>query len=204
MNLCRKDKGFAQGRLVATSAPIAKKLLTMPKDEQKRMEIEFNIAYFIATEHLSFAKYPCICSLEARHGVNLGTNYRNATSCSDFVRFLSMSKKEELSALLSQANLFSLLMDGSTDAANIDNEIFLVVWCDTDSEIGHICTKTSFLTVDQPPQATAEGLMASLEHSLKCLGVEYLDCTPCSRLVGIGTYGASANIAAGGLKGLVK
>ena len=63
-----------------------------------------------------------------------------------------------------------------------------------------VCTKTSFVTVHQPPRATAVGLMHSLEHCLQCLGVEGLDSMLCCRLVGIGTDGASANIAATGLK----
>ena len=95
-------------------------------------------------------------------------------------------------------------MDGSTDAANVDNEVFLVVWCDTDAEMDRVCTKTSFVTVHQPPRATAVGLMHSLDHCLQCLGVEGLDSMLCYRIVGIGTDGASANIAAAGLKGLVE
>ena len=108
--------------------------------------------------------YPQICSLEARHGVNVGTTYRNVNSCKEFVHLLSMSIKEELASLLSKAKFFSLLIDGSTDAANIDKEVFLVVWYDTEAEMDRICTKTSFLTVHKPPQVTEVGLMHSLEQ----------------------------------------
>ena len=152
---------------------------------------------------MAFAKYPEICSLEARHGVNVGSTYRNVNFCKDFIHFLSMSRKE-LASLLSKDNFFSLLMDGSTDAANVDNEVFVVVWCDTDAEMDRVCTKTSFVTVHQPPRATAVGFMHSLEHCLQCLGVEGLDSMLCCRLVGIGTDGASANSAAAFLKGLVE
>ena len=102
-------------------------LETLPEDELKKMQIKFDIAYVVSTQHMAFAKYPEICSLEARHGVNVGSTYRNVNSCKDFIHFWSMSKKEKLASLLSRAKFFSLLMDGSTDAANVDNEVFLVV-----------------------------------------------------------------------------
>lgn len=35
-------------------------------------EHKVDIAYFVATEQLTFCKYPKICEPEATHGVNLG------------------------------------------------------------------------------------------------------------------------------------
>lgn len=46
------------------------------------------------------------------------------------------------------------------------------------------------------------GLLNSLEQALKHLGFDSID--ECSKLIGLGTDGASANIAARGLKGLVE
>ena len=40
---------------------------------------KFDIAYFVAKEKLPFQKYPRICELEAKHGVNLGGTYRTDT-----------------------------------------------------------------------------------------------------------------------------
>ena len=38
--------------------------------EDEKLCHKFDIAYFVAIEKLSFRKYPQICELEARHGVN--------------------------------------------------------------------------------------------------------------------------------------
>ena len=46
---------------------------------------------------------------------------------------------------LSRANFFSLIMDASTDKGNVDDEIFLVIYCDVDGcdENGFpLCAKT--------------------------------------------------------------
>ena len=50
MNLHRRDFGKDQGISVVEFAPIAKNLHTLPEDERKKVEIKFDIAYFIATE----------------------------------------------------------------------------------------------------------------------------------------------------------
>lgn len=58
--------------------------------------------------------------------------------------------------------------------------------------------------MDHPASSTGEGLFASLESALQCLGIPSMDAEVCRKLVGVGTDGASANIAARGLKGLVE
>ncbi len=71
MNLHRKDQAQAQGASVASYAPIAQTLSSLPEDERKRLRAKFDIAYFVAIEQLAYRKYPRICELEARHGVNV-------------------------------------------------------------------------------------------------------------------------------------
>ena len=56
------------------------------------------------------------------------------------------------------------------------------------------------MRVDRPSSATSEGLFASLENALRCLGIPSLDASTCRKLVGVGTNGASASIAVRGLK----
>ena len=64
----------------------------------------------------------------------------------------------------------------------------------------------SFCTVARPQAVSAEGLFECLQSGLGQLGIETIDAAAedCKRLVGIGTDGAAANIASGGLKGLVE
>ena len=97
-------------------------------------------------------------------------------------------------------------MDGSTDKGNIDDELFLVLFCDTNSSDERVHTRMNFFTVATPRAVTAEGLFECLQSGLGQLGIEAIDAAEeyCKKLVGIGTDGAAANIASAGLKGLVE
>ena len=166
---------------------------------QKMREAESQ-AYFVALEKLAFAKYPKICELQARNGVNVGSMYRNDVSGHEFVHYIAEAKRKELLSV-AKANFFSVLLDGSTDTANIEN---VVVWCDTSGTDEKVHTRMEFLTVVRPESATARGLFKVLETSLQHFGIQQLCKEECAMLVGIGTDGAAANIAASGLKGLVE
>ncbi len=131
-------------------------------------------------------------------------HYTNDQAGKTFIHFIAESKRNELTERLKKAKFFSLLLDGSTDKGNIDNEVCLVVWCNTNSSDEKIHTEMNYLTVCRPQSVTAEGLLSVLETILKHVGIDSLDSSKCHRLVGIRTDGASANIAARGLKGLVE
>lgn len=94
-----------------------------------------------------------------------------------------------------------MLLDGSTDTANIDNELILIVWCDVNSSDEQIHTRMDYLTIVRPQSVSGEGLFNVLESGLQSLGIDRITAETCKKLVGVGTDGASANIAASGLKG---
>ena len=95
-------------------------------------------------------------------------------------------------------------MDGSTDHSNSDNELLLVLWCDPDSADEKIHTTIRYLSIHKPLHVTAAGLFESLQHGLQCIGIQSMTKEACSKLVGIATDGAAANVAGNGLKGLVE
>ena len=204
MNLLRREQALAQGASVATYAPIARSLNSLPEDERRKLRTKFDIAYFVATEQLAYRKYPRICELEARHGVNLGSSYLHENAGKEFVHYIAESRRQDLLSTLSKAKFFSLMMDGSTDKSNADNELLLVLWCDTDGVNEKIHTRMSYLAIHKPQHVTAKGLFQSLQYGLQCLGIQSVTKEACSRLLGIATDGAAANVAGNGLKGLVE
>ena len=201
MTLLRKEQAQSKGLGPAAYAPIARALCTLPDDDRKKLKYKFEIAHFVATEKLSFKNYPKLCPLEAKHGVDIGTTYTNEAAGRSFVHFIAESKWHELIDTLAKADFFSLLLDGSTDKGNYDNELLLIVWCDPD---GKDETRMSFFKVIRPDSVTGAGLFQVVECALQSVGVTAIDDTHCRKLVGIATDGASANIADGGLKGLVE
>ena len=97
-----------------------------------------------------------------------------------------------------------ILLDASTDSANIDDELLLAVWFDSDCADEMVHIRTSLLKVDSPDSTTAQGISDSLLTGLQTPGIESISEEECTKLVGIGTDGASACLAANGLKGMVE
>ena len=93
-------------------------------------------------------------------------------------------------------------MDSSTDSANIDDELFLVIWCNTDGQI--VCTNMSYLCVARPKKVNSQGIFDCLATGLHSLGTQDISAEHCKFLVGIGTVGAAAYVAAARLKCLVE
>ena len=50
----------------------------------------------MATEKLAVTKYPSICELEARHGVELGTSYLNKSAGRTFCHYIAKECKENV------------------------------------------------------------------------------------------------------------
>ena len=62
----------------------------------------------------------------------------------------------------------------------------------------------SFFTVSRPEAVTGKGFFDCMKGALRRLGIAAINPEACTFLVGIGTDGTSANIAAAGMKGLVE
>ena len=72
------------------------------------------------------------------------------------ITYIAKAKKQELAERLENANFFSLLTDGTTDSSNTENEISIVVTCDTKSSGDMVHTKTDYVCLDHhPPQLLA-------------------------------------------------
>ena len=57
-------------------------------------------------------------------------------------------------------------MDGSTDVANIDDELFLVLWCDVDGSDEKVHTRMTFFAVARPEEVTGKGLFDCMQGAL--------------------------------------
>ena len=85
MSLLEKEHAITRGDSLSTYAPIARAIEKIPITESARLRRKFDIAYLVATEKLSYLKYPSICELEKKHGVDIGVAYTNERSGKVFV-----------------------------------------------------------------------------------------------------------------------
>jgi hypothetical protein len=65
---------------------------------------KFDIAYMIATENMAFGKMARLCELQERHGVVLGSAYKNEKACATFVDYISLQQQRMLVNLLARAS----------------------------------------------------------------------------------------------------
>ena len=100
---------------------------------------------------------------------------------------------------LATAKYFSLQLDGSTDAGNVEDEVFLTVFCDLHSGYSRLHVPNEFQTVTRPSRSNAEGLLSYLHNAMGVMRVTNWE----SKLIRVGCDGASVNMGHGsGLKGL--
>ena len=86
--------------------------------------------YMLAKEKFAFTKMATICELEERYSVDFGAGSKNDQACATFIEFIAREQQQILMAALSQSKFFSFQADASTDAGNIEVELFMVLHFD--------------------------------------------------------------------------
>ena len=162
------SKSKASG--VVEYAPITRALSTLDPDSASKMKRKFEIAFMLCKERLALTKMEAVCKLDEKHGVDLGTGYKNNQACATFVEYIGQSLKEGLAGVLTKANYFSIQADSSTDCGNIEDELFLVVYFNAHTQGGRVHVH-NFLAVRRPQRSDANGLYECFVKALLYAGV---------------------------------
>lgn len=188
----------------ANSSSIVKGIATMDKKDQERTKRKFEVAYMVAKTKAPMTLYPHILNLEKMHGVDMGTSYESDMACGEFIDFIGRDLQQQLNKDLSKAKFFSVLCDGSTDSAVLENEIVYVLYFDPEpANSDSVEVKTSFLKVNYLDHQHAEGVAKaindsfqeilavreSIESGFASLGITSLE----KKLIGFTSDGASVN-----------
>lgn len=176
---------------------------------REQIKRKFEISFVLAKEHIPFLKYPAIHDLEERHGVDLGTTYKNRDSARNFVHYIAESQRQHLYTTLASRHFYSILMDSSTDKGRVENELFVILFCQKDDAQLELKTTARYYCVLEPRKTDADGLVECLGTALKGMGIDnllerenVLSVTGFPVLIGCGTDGASVNVAEqNGMKG---
>lgn len=206
MRTWRAEQVAKSRESLASYAPIAKSLHRMKVSEHEKMRKKFDLCYLLAKENIAFRKYPSLVQLEKRHGVDMGTSYLTKASTKDFIHYIAESQRLTFRHTLKDIMFYSIAIDGSTDAGNIEDELVMIQYGLIDDKARRVKSVTRFLSVEAPARGDADGLINCLETSLKPLGIS--DITDASSvlandavIVGVSTDGAAVNIAVNGMKG---
>ena len=127
----------------------------------------------MAMESVAFANYPSLLELEKRHGVDLGHAYTTADSAKLFTGFIAKSQRQSFfSTLYSETHFFSLLMDGTTDCGNHEDELMVLVYCFKNDAVEEITSRTRYLPLHSPQHADDSGLFDCVGDTLSLFGVD--------------------------------
>ena len=87
------------------------------EDSKRHLQVQklFRTAYFSVKEDLAFNKFSDICELQKLNGVELGENYINNKSCSNFAISIANDIKQETKNSLNNCRFVTIMSDGSTD-----------------------------------------------------------------------------------------
>lgn len=181
MNLFKKEQAISSGQGPSSYSALAQSFSNISEVEKERLRKKFDISFFVAVERLPFSKYPAICNLERRHGIDVGVFYVNRKAGTSFTHYIAEAKRQDVVTKVMKARFFSLVQDGSTDQGNIENEIILVAWCNSNSAKEQIHTGISYLKILRPKSSSGEGLFNVVEESLELLGITSVDAQHCSR-----------------------
>ena len=102
--------------------------------------------------------------------------YKTKDSAKTFVCYIARSQRESFLHTFPTSHFFSFLMDGSTDAGNIEDELIAVMYCFVDKEVQEMRYCVRYLSVKEPAKADARGLIACLCDAMKDIGLDnFLD-----------------------------
>lgn len=148
-----------------------------------------------------FCKYPAVHELESRRGVNLGQTHATNDSAKTFTHFTAESQRNAFIQSLSTAHFFhSFLMDGTTDAGNVEDELVVIMTSYKDDKAGEVRSLERYFKIEIPKKPDTDPLIICLQGSLSALGIDNLlskESVLSSKPILIGgcTDGASVNIA---------
>ena len=115
---------------------------------------------------MAFRKYPTIHELEIRHGIDLGHSYATKDSAKLFTHYIAESQRSAFMRSLSIVHFYSLLMDGTTDAGNIEDELIVIMTFCKDEVAGEVRSFARYFSIEVPTRADASGLIACLQQTL--------------------------------------
>ena len=150
---------------VMKDTPIRRGLTKLGEKDLETLRICFNSAYHLVKQERPFSDYPDLITLQHKNGIKKFRSYVTDRAVADFTDCIAEVKKEDLIKAISTSNYFSLLTDGSTDSAVIEEEVlYLLFLNEAKSEI-------KFFSIETPSHTTAEGLKEAISSAFKRTGM---------------------------------
>ena len=110
---------------VLETTPIGCSLRKLQEKDKASLEVKFNIAYYLAKRERPFTDYPHLITLEKKNH-DIGNSYITNRACAVFTDYIGKVTKESFAKDFANARYYSVLSDGSTDSAVIEQEVYSI------------------------------------------------------------------------------
>ena len=149
------------------AAPMDRALRNMNSQTQEKLRKLFNTAYFISKENLSFAKFPELCKLQMKNGLELGETYLNDHRCKEFVQAISSVIKNDLNDQVTARRpfFFSCMADQAVDCGVIEEEIIFIRTLENGLAVN------KYATIQGVEKSDADGVLVSIVNGFKHVGI---------------------------------
>ena len=175
----------------------------MDKNDEERKQ-KFEVAYWIAKTNSPMTLYHETVKLEKHHGVDISSPYNSDHACGVFIDYVVKDLQQKLYKDIMNTKFISVLCDGSTDKAVIENKVVYALHFSLLPTVSEeVDVKTSLLKVNYLKHQHVEGvalavtqsyediisLRNSIESEFKDIGVTSFE----KKLIGFTSDSASVN-----------
>ena len=105
---------------------IFKALVKLSDKEKNKMRYLFNTAYAVAKKGKPFSDFIFMMEVQKMNGFIDFENYQNIASCTMFIESIAQVLRIGIKADMKKVNFISVMADGSTDSAVIEQEIIYI------------------------------------------------------------------------------
>ena len=168
---------------VVKDTPIGRGLTKVGEKDLETLRIRFNSAYYLVKQERPLSDYPNLITLQHKNSIKKSQSYVTDRAAVDFTDCIAEVKKEDLIKAISTSNYFSLLTDGSTDSAVIEEEVLYLLFLNEGKP------EIKFFIIETPSHTTAEGLKEAISSAFKRNGMAKFH----TKLVGFNVDGPSVN-----------
>ena len=184
---------------VVKESPIGRGVRKMCDKDRESLRVKFNWAYHVAKNELPFNEYPDLLKTYSKitYGKidSIGKGYATDRAGALFIDVVGDYMKAGLTEELKHVRFFSVLSDGSTDSANIEEELVYFLY------LAGGVPKVTFLSIEDAKNVDANGLLECITTAFSRFNIDEIS----KHILGLNVDGASVNTGIhGGLGVLIK
>ena len=168
---------------VLETTPIGCSLRKLQEKDKASLEVKFSIYYLVKCER-PFTDYPHLITEKKNHVKNIGNSYVTDRACAVFTDYIGKVTKESSAEDLANARYYSVLSDGSTDSAVIEQEVVYVLYLSKDG-----VPVVKYLSIESAENGDADRLKDCISKAFERIGITKFS----ERLLGLNVDGANVN-----------